>query len=162
VPLNKLARSKRAPHLPWGTNRRRGHDSKLTPEIAMKIFECVREGNYIETAAAYVGVAPSTLRLWLQRGRRAGEMDPSVRNEEDEMYLRFTQGVENAQAQAEVDDIKFIRGSPEWTARAWRLERRFPEKYGRRERVDMNVQGRVDVGAAILDAYERAIGKQKK
>jgi hypothetical protein len=37
----------------------------------------------------------------------------------------------------EHDALKRIQdhGAREWTADAWRLERRFPEKYGRRDRV---------------------------
>ena len=49
----------------------------------------------------------------------------------------FLQACEKAMATFELNALKRIEdhGAREWTADAWRLERRFPEKHGRRDRL---------------------------
>lgn len=100
--------------------------TKLTPELQEKICQAIRAGNYIETAAAYAGVNKSTLYDWLKRGGRA----------KSGKYKEFSNAVEKALAEAEVRDVFIIGKAAEenWQAAAWRLERKFPDRWGRRER----------------------------
>ena len=48
-----------------------GRPSKLTPELARRICDLVRAGNYLETAAAAAGIGHDTIRDWLRKGARA-------------------------------------------------------------------------------------------
>lgn len=100
--------------------------SKLSPETAEQIVTLVRAGNYLDTAAAYAGVRKETLLLWLRKGRNATRG----------AYHEFAEQVDQALATAEVRDLALIgkAAETEWTAAAWRLERKFPGKYGRRMR----------------------------
>lgn len=105
-----------------------GRPSKLTPEVSKQITDVIAAGNYIETAAAYAGIHKDTLYDWLKRGRAA----------KTGIYSDFVEAVEQALAQAEVRDLAIIgkAANEVWQAAAWRLERRMPQKYGRRARVD--------------------------
>jgi hypothetical protein len=103
---------------------RAGRPTKLTPELHTEIVRTIKAGNYIETAAAMAGVNRDTLREWVRQGIRRG----------NGKYHAFALDVEQAMAHAEVMDVLGIRkaGEREWTARAWLLERRFPDRWGKR------------------------------
>lgn len=98
----------------------------------------------------------------------------------------FSDAVEKAQANAELTDLMVIGsaamprqiaarcdcGKPahcshcgsrvrievpgEWTASAWRLERKFPKRYGRRDRVDVNTVDDEEL-AEVLGAAAAAV-----
>lgn len=66
-----------------GVNRY-GRAGALTPELQDRIVRVVRAGNYLKVAAQFCGIGESTLRLWLQRGRKAAaERD---RHDPDHLY----------------------------------------------------------------------------
>jgi hypothetical protein len=103
---------------------------KFDEDVAERILTALRAGAYIETAANHAGLSRSGFYKWMKKGR-AGE----------EPYATFVADVDQALATAELTDWAFIGKAreKEWTAAAWRLERRHPERYGRRTRVDSNV-----------------------
>jgi transposase len=114
-----------------------GRPTKLTPALQDKIVQAIRAGNYMETAAAYAGIHKDTLYAWLKRGAR--ERSPHS------PYRQFSDAVEKALAEAEVRDVALIAKAAEreWQAAAWRLERKFPDRWGRRERVQATVTATV-------------------
>ena len=52
---------------------------------------------------------------------------------EGDMYLQFMDAIRRASAESEVADITTIgmAASRDWRAAAWRLERKFPTRYGK-------------------------------
>ena len=112
--------------------------TKLNTETQEKIVSAIRAGNYIETAAAYAGIHKSTLYDWLKRGEREKQRvakNPRYRIKKDEQqFVEFSDAVEKALAEAEVRDVAIIGKAAEeyWQAAAWRLERKFPHKWGRK------------------------------
>jgi transposase len=108
--------------------------TKLSPDLQKAIVDAIRAGNYMETAAAFAGVAKQTFYNWLRRGRRA----------RSGRYREFVDAVKKALAEAEVRDLEVIRQAatgtgpfeenPQWQAAAWRLERRNPKRWGRKDR----------------------------
>lgn len=105
-----------------------GRPTKLTLEVQEKIVSAITAGNYIETASAYAGINKTTLYKWLKRGGRA----------KSGIYFSFSNAVEKALADAEVLDVARIAKAAEtyWQAAAWRLERKFPQKWGRKDRLE--------------------------
>ena len=101
-----------------------GRPSKLTPELQAQIILALRAGNYIEVAAAHVGIDKVTLYAWLREGAR----HPGRHRE-------FSHAVLKAQAEAHVMDVARIAkaAQTQWQAAAWRLERKFPAQWGRRD-----------------------------
>lgn len=109
--------------------RRVGRPSKLTKAIQNQIVKMLEQGNYLETAAAAVNIPPQTIRQWLAKGK--GRVN--------KQYMDFRAAVMRAQAQAEARDIANIRdhGDHDWRATAWRLERRHPQRWRKRDQLDI-------------------------
>jgi len=101
--------------------------TKLCPELQAKIVAAVKAGNYIETAAAYAGISKNTLYTWLRKGANADSRQSP--------YRRFHDALGEALAVAEVLDVATIRAASkkQWQAAAWRLERKYPERWGRKQ-----------------------------
>lgn len=100
-----------------------GRPSKLTPELQATIVGLIKAGNYKETTCAIVGIARSTLYEWMRRGQ--------LSDQENE-YTRFHDEVVKALAWAEARDVAILNQHAEKDPRAarWKLERRFPERWG--------------------------------
>lgn len=100
-----------------------GRKTKLTPERQTKILNAIRAGAYMETAAAAAGVNKETLYAWLKRGN----VEP------ESIYSAFVEAVHEAQASAELRDVLTLSKAAadgDWRAAAWRLERKFPKRWG--------------------------------
>jgi hypothetical protein len=95
-------------------------------------MRAVRSGAPLTTAAAFVGVGRATLFDWLRVGRRDIEA-----SNVDTAHARFVLAAEQAMAACDVTSVRLIESAGKdpkfWTARAWLLERRDPERFGRRE-----------------------------
>lgn len=100
---------------------------KLTPERQAAICDAIRAGVRPEVAAVYNGVGARSYYRWMQLGR-ALEAEP--------VYVGFVEAVEHALAEWEARDVLLIgeAAKDDWHAAAWRLERRLPKVYGKRER----------------------------
>lgn len=108
--------------------------TKLTPEVHETIVGMLRKGNFVETAAAAAGVDRETVRRWLRRGASA----------KSGRFKRFRDDVLAAVSEAEVGLVDLVRKAakgkrPAWQAAAWMLERKFPERWGRRLKVQAQV-----------------------
>jgi hypothetical protein len=137
-----------------------GRPSDITPELIEEICKYLKAGNYIETACAMVDIAKPTLYEWLKKGNR----------EEQGIYRDFLNAVKRAQATAEVRDVTIIAKASEnqWQAAAWRLERKFPDRWGRSVKVEMNdieVNANINVSpeeeARIKEEYDVLLGGKK-
>lgn len=105
--------------------------TKLTPEVQDAIVQAIKLGNYQETAAKYAGISESTFYGWLERGKQ----------EPGSIYSEFLEAVEKAKADSEVRDVALIQKAAtdgSWQAAAWKLERKFPHKWGRMVRAEVS------------------------
>jgi hypothetical protein len=122
----------------------KGRPTKLNYELIDQIADLVREGNYIETASAVAGIDKNSLYRWLKRGAREVERlakNPKLKGKiEEKIYVDFSDAVKKAMAESEADDLENIKKASreDWKASAWRLERRFPNRWGRKEKVDID------------------------
>ena len=122
--------------------------TKLTPELQDEIIKVIRSGNYIETACAYVGINKSTFYDWLKRGAR--EKDRIAKNprakvrKSEKPFVDFSNAIEKALAHAEIRDVAIIGKAAEenWQAAAWRLERKFPDRWGRKDKYSLEHSGK--------------------
>lgn len=127
--------------------------TKLTPETIKAVVVPIRAGNYLETAAAFAGVSKRTLHGWMKDARtiyaelEKGTKKLSKLSAKDKLLVEFLHAVEVALAESEVRDLstignaatgaqtiedgKVVSQKPgDWRAAAWRLERKFPKKFG--------------------------------
>lgn len=129
-----------------------GRPSKLTPERQRRLLEAIRGGNYYETACAYAGIDYQTLRNWMKRGEEEGEG----------VYFEFFEAVKKAEADAEVSAVQAIRSGfgDDWRAAMTLLERRYPDRWGRRERMDLQHSG--EIGMTLSEITKQAILRKRE
>ncbi len=129
---------------------------KYTPELHELIVDAMRKGNYLVTACRLAGITRDTYYDWLALGRDDPEQYPE--------YVKLAEDVENAKAESEAELLEVVRetalsGAPNtWQAAMTILERRHPEKFGRRDTTV--VEGgenpiRQLTGAIVIHEHER-------
>jgi len=134
--------------------------TKFSDEIKGRILVAIEHGAYMETAAAHAGIAKDTLYRWLKQGARDRDDGRNTQLSEFSMSVdqalakaelidlqtisKFAAGFEVVTQKIEtvVDkqgNVLHTRRQTEerkmrrdWQAAAWKLERRYPSKYGRR------------------------------
>lgn len=94
-----------------------GRKTKYTPERVEKILQAIRLGATYKIACAYAGINPDTFYEWL---KRHPEFADAVKQAEGVGAIGWLEKIERA------------ANDGEWTAAAWKLERRYPDDYGRR------------------------------
>ena len=103
------------------TNPTRKRAGKYTTVLAHQVCDLIAKGVPFGAAASGNGIHVSTLHRW--------------RNEREE----FAEMIDQAIGVSEARLITEISTSEDWRAKAWVLERRFPENWSKREKMDLNV-----------------------
>lgn len=108
----------------------------LNEERIERIVRAIKVGATYELSAKYAGVSPSTLSRWLRIGRK---QDSQGVEPEDDIHCNLWHAVQEAEGYAAYEWLaKIEKAAAEgtWQAAAWKLERRYPDDYGRRPRRD--------------------------
>ena len=126
-----------------------GRRTKLTPETHQKIVSAIRAGNYCTVAARYAGIPEGTFFRWMQRGR----------HEDSGIYREFHDAVKDGESAAEIRAVATVQKHMEgnWQAAMTFLERKFPNRWGRRDRLKLEVEPQ-EALAALLGIDPSAIG----
>jgi hypothetical protein len=138
-----------------------GRRTKLTPTVQETIVQTLNDGSYFEVACQAAGISVTTGKEWLQRGRGEHPTRPKTN-----AFAAFAAAVEKAQAQEEAQTIARIKqagrggvliyektttsrngqvvterrySEPQWTADAWRMERKHAPRWAKRERYDLHL-----------------------
>jgi transposase len=120
-------------------------------------LKALRLGSTRERAAAYAGIHRATFY-------RSMHADATLRD-----------AVEKAEADFVVSNLQGIDEAAQgghWQARAWKLERRFPDEFGRRDRIHLTVEAKQEIeriasqegiepDAAIAE-WERMLAESKR
>ena len=114
--------------------KRSGRRTRLKPEVQERVLTAIRAGNHAHVAAEYAGISASTLYRWLQRG------EASRRG----AYREFVEAVRKAERESEVRAVAMLQRHMEesWQAAMTYLERKYPERWGRRDRLSVEVEPR--------------------
>lgn len=118
------------------------YQSKLTAELTAKLCEVIASAVPMDTAAAYVGISRQTMYSWMRAARdmqHHAENNVGPWNEQESLLLDFANGLDKAVAAWEVTALGRVTAAAaeHWQAAGWLLERRKPDEYGRRQRIDM-------------------------
>jgi len=109
------------------------------PKLGNKIIRFLRLGYHYTTVCRAVGIESGTLRRWMSLG---------LANASPE-YAKYFSRICKAEAQAEMSDLKKLSEHQkyDWRASAWKLERRWPEHWARRdaEKASLKVAGQITV-----------------
>lgn len=115
--------------------KRLGRPEKITPELIDQIASVIEAGNYMETAAKYCGIDKQSLYTWLKKGN---EQKAQGRRG---LHRDFLDAIKKALAAAEARSVARIvkAGEAHWQAEAWRLERKHPKRWGRKDHLTAQV-----------------------
>jgi hypothetical protein len=119
--------------------------TKLTEEMTEKICEYIKAGSYAEVAAQACGIDRATYYGWMKKGREKTGT---------KIHVDFFDRVQKALAYNETRNAIIITRAAEtnWTAAAWLLERKHPERWGRERAIEQNEAA--DTGARIADGLK--------
>ena len=128
----------------------------LDPTIADKIASHVANGSFWEPACKAVGVHPATVSLWLARGQ------DDLRLGHDTAFSRLHTRLTRAQAEHEAKLASDISNEVDWRAKAFVLERRYRDRWGKDKAevlpvITINVSG--EVAGALVEALRVAHAK---
>jgi transposase len=106
---------------------------KLTPQRVKTILANIAAGGYIEQSCVAAGITARSYNRWLERGRA----------EPDSVFGELLELAQRAEAIAEARLVRFVQIAAEdprnWAAAMTMLERRHPERWGRKDRVHSTV-----------------------
>ncbi len=108
--------------------------TKYTSEIVARIVQAIEIGSTYELAAAYGGISYDTFNEW------------------NKNKIAFSEAVKAAEGRAAVKwlaKIEQAASDGSWQAAAWKLERRYPQSYGRTVQ-DVNHGGQPDNPVPIV------------
>jgi len=111
-----------------------GRPTKLTPELQAKAEKLIASGNYASTTCRLLGISESTWYDWLKRGKESKRKN---------RYSEFSDAIKRAEAAAEARAVSGIMaaGRKNWTAYAWYLERKSPDRWGRKDKLQQEISG---------------------
>jgi len=111
-------------------------------EKVAKLLQALRGGNFREVACEWAGIPERTFRAWMQEGE-AGAPQSSV---------DFCRQVIEAEKAAEIRNVAFVMKAAEEDPKhaEWWLERKHPERWGRKERHELTGAG----GGALQVEHE--------
>lgn len=93
----------------------------LDERTAKRLVDATRKGLPRRVVARLAGISPTTLFNWIRRGR-SGESP----------FVELVEQLKEAEAYGEEALVDLIdeHAKTTWQAGAWRLERRYPDRYG--------------------------------
>lgn len=104
---------------------------KLTPRRADIIVKMLSKGHYDNAAAKMAGVAASTLKQWLAKGRE----------QKEGIYYELVKRVDAARDDGEsflVGKVVDAVDAGDWRAAAWILERKYHERWRKRHSTEVS------------------------
>lgn len=105
--------------------------TKLNPTIQKQIGDNITLGMPLKYAAESVGISEVTFYNWLKKGK----------TESKGKFFEFAEHVNACKAKAIQLHLKLITKAASegsWQASAWILERRHPEEFGRKDRLELD------------------------
>ncbi len=116
-------------------------------EKMYKVLDGIKAGMSYEGACGVARVTYNTFLNW----RKRGEVETAGK------YFKFFQELQHAEAIAEAEQLKKIKKDPDTKYACWILERRFPERWGRRDQLKQEISG--PEGAPLQVQFEIVDGR---
>ena len=106
-----------------------GYPPKFSVEVGKKIIDSLQAGNYPPVAVAAGGVGLTAHYAWIKRGKAEGSGP----------YKDYADGVAAAHGVSEQRYVYLIAkaSATTWQAAAWMLERRYHERWAKRDRIEV-------------------------
>lgn len=120
---------------------------KYTPEVHAEIIEALKTGCFKCHAAWSVGINPTTLDDWLERGAR-GEAPY------EQFYIEAMMAIaHDARRNQQAISAAAVGGKykGDWKAAAWNLEKKHPKLYGRIAELELLRKAEIAAAKQHLD-----------
>ncbi len=119
---------------------------KRTPEVEKRLFDAIRLGATYKLASQYAGIDPATFWRWMEK---------------DATFATQVKEAEGAAVVGWLAKIEKAASDGNWQAAAWKMERRYPEDYSLRQRLEhtgadggpIEFDERISLSEAELDQY---------
>lgn len=108
-----------------------GRPSKATDETIKKVLDGIKAGMSYEGACGLARISFNTFNKWRQEGEAA----------ESGKFFEFVKELHASEAIAEAEQLKKIKKDPDTKYACWILERRFPDRWGKREQIKQEISG---------------------
>lgn len=115
-----------------------GRPTKRTPETEKRILDALRIGATRKDASLAAGISQDTFANWLAA---SSDFSDAVEKAESEDKLRMLAVITKASQEGN------------WQAAAWRLERKDPDNFGRRERQKVEHSGGIEIEIVDKTSY---------
>lgn len=118
-----------------------GRPTKLTPITVKALTIAIQQGATYALACKFAGISHQTFAEWQRKGHEeiARRQNPRVKEGTPEWaagqeFVTFLEAIQKAEGDAAVGWLAKIEKAANdgaWQAAAWKLERRYPQDYGR-------------------------------
>ncbi len=116
----------------------RGRPLKLNDGMITALSDVIAKGNYAVTACQLCNIDEATLWLWGKQGK--ADIDAG----RETIYSKLVLSLKRAEAKAEAKLVQVVRESAEvkrdWIPAMTMLERRHPDRWGRKDRLAVDVK----------------------
>tara|TARA_Y100000401_G_C8317067_1_gene223149 strand:+ start:756 stop:1121 length:366 start_codon:yes stop_codon:yes gene_type:complete len=104
-----------------------GRKTKLD-DTQQRLLEALRKGLSIEDSCTFAGIARSTYYNWLNR-----DIETIKDLAEKKKFMDFLDNIKKAQSECQMYCLDFIMKDKSWQSKAWLLERRFPDRWAKKD-----------------------------
>ncbi len=105
-----------------------GRKTKLQDDIQHRLISAIEKGLTIVDACEYAGISEKTYYNWLNKNT-----DEIKDEEERKKFVQFLQDIKKAQSECQMYCLDFIMKDKSWQSKAWVLERRFPDRWAKKD-----------------------------
>ena len=119
--------------------------TKFTTTTKRRLYKALRLGATRTHSAVYAGISYELFRQWMRKGEDG-----------QAPFVGFVVAVKRAEAEACMRALENISraGEKTWQASAWWLERRYPQEWGRQQRVEVTEIHAPTIVGTFSDPWE--------
>ena len=93
-----------------------------------RLLEAIRKGLTIEDACDYAGIVKQTYYNWLNKDVETIKDEVAKKN-----FVDYLDALKKAQSECQMYCLDFIMKDKSWQSKAWLLERRFPDRWAKKD-----------------------------
>ena len=105
-----------------------GRKTKLQDDIQKRLLSAIEKGLSIIDSCEYAGISEKTYYNWLNK-----DIETIKDAAEQKKFIQFLQNIKKAQSECQMYCLDFIMKDKSWQSKAWVLERRFPDRWAKKD-----------------------------
>ncbi len=138
-----------------------GRKTKLTLKLIGEMIKYISNGNTIKDTCLLCDITEVSFYRWVEKTKRVmNKINNNIKlNDNEKIFSYLSKSIKKAQIQFKDCHLKNIntRSKDHWQASAWLLERKFPEEWGRKDRMDLNLNVEFDITKVSQEEQKRIL-----